>query len=392
MAESSVFSGGDKRISRGGLVLRGPNPWIDPRSSPYNVDVTGTTKDLTANTQALQSALNDGLLQESQGKQGSDILLGAGTFKINNTLIIPHGDFQYGANQLLGQSRQATSFKYEGPTDRPAIFVDKQAHYSMGNFSVAGDSSNRGTSTGILFSGSEGRGTQTISGSLLPLLVSGFSTGVHLGTYQDNERSISEHVFQFLELLSCDVGLWAGNQNTLNILIHFLNTWQCGIGLQTQGAGNVRVLMGAGADNLVSDFSIGSSTPHVSIEHWRTERANRVLKCGSAWISLDHIDVADYRQGHDGKAIEIDGQAAINLSNSNLGHGTIHTRQGGTHLQVTNSNVGGSQYLYPLEDNDSLFGNTVMAQGSSVNGILTGAQSIYTGHDNGELKLVQRLG
>lgn len=359
-------------------------------------DPTGANDSLSY----LNAAVTQALVHGQGNERGVTLELPTGLIAITDTLHLDDGAFQYGGVGLVGQSRQTTHIQYTGSTDgRPAIMVDSQKGIEVGNFQLT-RSGARGGSVGIAFGGDTGSGTQCISNIIRHIFVEGFNTGVYVGNYSSSGLrdgvAASELIFEFLEAGSCDYGMYFHNPNTLNIFVYKLNTNSCGYGAYINTAGAIWFGGGAGADNTIADFRFGGGNL-AELRNWRTERANRLAMIVGCSVSMDNVQVADYKvSGHDG--IGIEGSNNLTIKNSNLNNnGKITGSDGseGAQLILINTYVGTAQYLYPDPGETGMNGSRVTAIESTLhNGaavVKTGPLAVYLGQGDGTLKTVAQV-
>ena len=364
---------------------------VDVRA--YGADPTGRTD----STVAIQAALDDAIGHGVGNNRGSPANLGVGKFLISDTLVIPRSSAQYGSVSLVGHTPWTTQLHYAGPADgRPAILADRQFMFHLGNFTLSRPPAGRGTSIGLLFNDSSGAlGTQVISGFIYPMLVAGFNRGVVLGpdggsTYK---AAVSEFVFQKLLLRNCDIGMFLQDYNTLNIQVQFIDLTNNGVGLKTGVAGQVFVGSGAGSLNSVTDFWFGPSEARNEVRNYRTEDPRRLLVSDSGGAILDNCVVSKWVDGHDGIAIDADGDLMIR--NSRLGAGKIGQspsgNSGGVRLTLENTWVDGPSYLTSVAGMPPLYGAQVVAINSFLAGASTGPLAVYTYNPVAPRSLVERF-
>lgn len=361
----------------GPFYLRGPRGYIDPVHSYYGADPTG----VAMSTTQIQDACNDAITQGVSNARGAKVDLGVGTFKTDDMITLPHSPAIRGSVGLVGHSPQATIINYVGPTDRPAIFANTQWLYSLGNFSLLRSTLSRGTSIGLLIGSDVGTGTRSASGLIYPIFVQGWNKGIALGPFSPSVSAISEHVFQFVKASDCDIGVYADDYNTLNIVLQFLDVSNCGYGLNTGTAASVFVGAGAAADNTIADIYFGPAEGHNELRNFRSERPKRLLIVASGAVMVDNVLVAAYPVGHDGIGIEVTG-ALMTLRNSFVQNPDDATKGritgGKLRLVVENSFVGGSQYIHNPSGGSIQDPTFVVAHNSYIGNVSTGPLAVYT--------------
>lgn len=185
------------------------------------------------------------------------------------------------------------------PRDDGAILIPRHSWgYSLDGFLLARDGSPK-TGTGIR-SGSEPQGpvlqgTQSGLATWRQVWVDGYAIGYHAG---DKPRHIaSSEVYQESCFYSnCLVAVRLDDQNTLNHRFTMFGARECGVGLQTDGAGADAIAVESGsASNVGVLFDLGHAY-HFSVRDFRAELCGTFFRhTGSLTnqkILIDHVNTS----------------------------------------------------------------------------------------------------
>lgn len=343
----------------------------------YDADPTGSAD----STEAIQEALDEARTIGAEGYHGCKVLLGPGTYKVTDTLVLTNGDDQYGAVQLLGDSIRTTHLIYEGSNDgRPAVVADKQSGSSFGNFWIRRAPSDKGTSIGLRIGGLTGTGTQSGNLVVKPMMVSGFNVGVLCGDEQG--AGCSEIVFEFLAAQYCDTGVVLAGYNTINFLFEFLNiAYNDAYGMFATSANGISVDAGAGVRNALADFRFDTYGKS-SIRQYRTEGCNRFL-ISAGGVSVHDCSAPHFTEEHDGIVAEIAGGGELPIHNSHL----LGRVVGYGHVSLYDSTLVADQWLSPKSGEEQYFGGaSVTVQNSTKGGMRENGRWIGLG--GGGLRMV----
>lgn len=285
----------------------------------YVIDYGAVCNGATNDAAAIQAAIN------AAAPTGGTVVFPPRRCAIATTLTVGAPTGTTATNiSLRGSSPVTSIITWTGATNVPAVQLKSNRYFRIQDLGILNTSS-KGTTVGLLFTGYGGVGTETFGGVLDHVLVQNFHIGIQAGDDVVGV-SASDMTYNFIELSGNDYGWVLEQLNTLNHVFTGLNLVGNGIGVYAN-IGNLFVRGGSTSGNATADFMIGS----VDIVTIRDMRAETTL---GRFVVLGYMS---------GEAQIVPNVATIegNQTSSAPSDGIVVEVLGGKNVTITNNMFSG---------------------------------------------------